>query len=51
MRIGTWNVEGRWSAEHASLLLDADADIWLLTEVRHSTQTPGYDLHATTESM
>ena len=37
MRIGTWNVDGRWSSTHAQLLADVGADVWLLTEVpRHA---------------
>lgn len=33
MRIGTWNLAGRWSARHRALLEDAACDVWLLTEV------------------
>ncbi len=33
MRIGTWNLEGRWSANHSQLLKKEACDIWLLTEV------------------
>jgi hypothetical protein len=32
VRIGTWNLEGRWTAAHGRLL-DERADLWLLTEV------------------
>ncbi|RYB94807.1 endonuclease/exonuclease/phosphatase family protein [Nocardioides oleivorans] len=45
MRIGTWNLAGRWSDHHATLLLDADCDVWLLTEVGERTSLPGYALH------
>ncbi|WP_210649192.1 endonuclease/exonuclease/phosphatase family protein [Nocardioides sp. SYSU D00065] len=45
MRIGTWNLAGRWSAAHRALLLDADCDVWLLTEVNEQTSLPGYALH------
>lgn len=45
MRIGTWNLAGRWSAEHRTLLLDADCDVWLLTEVNERTTLPGYTVH------
>ena len=44
MRIGTWNLAGRWSAHHAGLLLAADCDVWLLTEVNERTTLPGYTL-------
>lgn len=33
MRIGTWNLAGRWSEEHRTLLLRQECDVWLLTEV------------------
>ncbi|WP_457187138.1 endonuclease/exonuclease/phosphatase family protein [Nocardioides sp. P5_E3] len=42
MRIGTWNLAGRWSDEHRRLMLDADCDVWLLTEVNERTSLPGY---------
>ena len=45
MRIGTWNLAGRWSNDHRSLLLEADCDVWLLTEVNERTSLPGYAIH------
>ena len=45
MRIGTWNLAGRWSEHHQSLLLRADCDVWLLTEVNERTRLPGYAVH------
>jgi hypothetical protein len=33
MRIGTWNLDGRWSADHGRFLTEEECDIWLLTEV------------------
>lgn len=33
MRIGTWNLDARWSEGHASLLARHHCDVWLLTEV------------------
>ena len=33
MRIGTWNLAGRWSPGHRALLEGAGCDTWLLTEV------------------
>lgn len=32
MRIGTWNLAGRWSPDHRDHLLGADCDVWLPTE-------------------
>jgi hypothetical protein len=51
VRIGTWNLAGRWSAHHADLLLAADCDLWLLTEVSERTTLPGYTLHVSTTEM
>jgi endonuclease/exonuclease/phosphatase family metal-dependent hydrolase len=51
VRIGTWNLAGRWSDDHAALLLDADCDVWLLTEVNERTALPGYALHLSQSSM
>lgn len=36
MRIGTWNMAGRRQSGWQELLLDADCEIWLLTEVNES---------------
>lgn len=33
MRIGTWNLAGRWDARHRTLLETMDCDALLLTEV------------------
>jgi hypothetical protein len=33
VRIGTWNLEGRWWPDHLHLLEAAGCDLWLLTEV------------------
>ena len=51
MRIGTWNTAGRWSDEHLALVLEADCDVWLLTEVNERTSVPGYALHLSQERM
>lgn len=51
MRIGTWNLAGRWSAAHAAVVADLDADVLLLTEVPVQTQPPGYACHAARELM
>ena len=45
MRIGTWNLAGRWTDDHRALMLDADCHVWLLTEVSERTTLPGYALH------
>ncbi|GAA1438708.1 hypothetical protein GCM10009641_44580 [Mycobacterium cookii] len=51
MRIGTWNLAGRWSDAHLALLLEADCDVWLLTEVNERTSLPAYALHLTQSRM
>lgn len=51
VRIGTWNLAGRWSPDHRDLLLDADCDVWLLTEVSERTALPGYAVHCTSAHM
>ena len=33
MRIGTWNLAGRWSPRHRELFEQPECDVWLLTEV------------------
>ena len=45
VRIATWNLDGRWSDDHRALMLEADCDVWLLTEVGERTALPGYALH------
>lgn len=47
MRIGTWNLDGSWSADHASLLLQLDCEVLLLTECPAEVSLPGYGRHAT----
>ncbi len=51
VRIGTWNLAGRWSLDHRDLLLGADCDLWLLTEVSERTVLPGYAVHCTSARM
>jgi hypothetical protein len=41
VRIGTWNLEGRWSPDHLRLLEAAACDLWLLTEVPRRAALPG----------
>lgn len=42
MRIGTWNLAGRWSDTRADFLAALECDVLLLTEVHHQTRVPGY---------
>lgn len=51
MRIGTWNLAGRWSDDHRSLLLEADCDVWLLTEVSERTTLSGFAVHLSEAPM
>lgn len=51
MRIGTWNLAGRWSPAHESLLRSLDCDVLLLTEVNERLTLPGYQAHLSTETM
>ena len=45
LRVGTWNLQGKWSARHAGLLTKAACHVWLLTEVPVRAQLEGYALH------
>ncbi|MDO5678651.1 MAG: hypothetical protein Q4G35_14235, partial [Propionibacteriaceae bacterium] len=51
MRIGTWNLEGRWTPAHQEALASVDCDVWLLTEVNARTHLPGYHRHLTSALM
>lgn len=51
MKIGTWNLAGRWDARHEALLDAQDCDVWLLTEVNERVQLPGYFIHRTAGPM
>lgn len=51
MRVGTWNLAGRWSAQHAALLQEQECDVWLLTEVSHRAQLPDWTARATSAEM
>ena len=33
MRIGTWNLEQKWTKDHAGLIAKQKCGVWLLTEV------------------
>ena len=51
VRIGTWNLAGRWSPAQLDVLVAQDCDVWLLTEVRKDVRFPGYRPHVTTAEM
>lgn len=51
MRIGTWDLEGRWTPEHGDVLLQQECDLWLLTEVAAGTRLPGYAAVTTEADM
>jgi hypothetical protein len=51
VRIGTWNLAGRWGTGQRELLLTQDCDVWLLTEVREDVALPGLESHLTTSRM
>jgi hypothetical protein len=44
MRIGTWNLDGRLSANHRQFLEKEECDIWLLTEVPNGLVLEGGEL-------
>ncbi len=33
MKIGTWNLDGKWTERHREFLAQQECDVWLLTEV------------------
>jgi hypothetical protein len=51
LRIGTWNLEGRWGDDHLAFLLALDCDVLLLTEVSERLVVPGHALHLGTAVM
>lgn len=51
VRIGTWNLAGRWGLDHLELLLPPECDVWLLTEVRADVSLPGFESHVTAAKM
>ena len=48
MRIGTWNLDGRWSAKHLQFLEKEACDVWLLTEVPNALCLDGGQLFRST---
>lgn len=51
MRIGTWNLAGRWDARHRDLIQRMDCDVLLLTEVSERMDLTGYDVHLSGQAM
>lgn len=51
VRIGTWNMDGKWSPDHLALLQREESDVWLLTEVHLQASIPGMQVHRTAELM
>jgi hypothetical protein len=51
VRIGTWNLEGRWSDRHRDLLTTMDCDVLLLTEVPKCFELAGFGVHRGERSM
>jgi len=51
MRVGTWNLAGRWDNRHERMMLDQGCDVWLLTEVRERVAIGGFFGHMTAGSM
>ena len=51
VRIRTWNMDGRWSPEHADFMNQLDCNVWLLTEVNDSVELDGFERHVSEELM
>jgi hypothetical protein len=51
MRIGTWNLDGRWSRAHHVFMQKQACDVWLLTEVPEDVSLQGYTQHLSQEIM
>jgi endonuclease/exonuclease/phosphatase family protein len=51
MRIGTWNLAGRWSDDHRGFVEDLRCDVLLLTEVSDRVELPGMTGHMTSAQM
>lgn len=51
MQIGTWNLAGRWTANHLDFVKRLDCDVLLLTEVNEQTEIPGYHRHLSESPM
>jgi hypothetical protein len=51
LRIGTWNLAGRWGDAHLAFLLGMECDVLLLTEVNERVAVPGHALHVSEATM
>jgi hypothetical protein len=51
VRIGTWNLEGRWDQRHLDQVMAMRCDILLLTEVSESVELSEVKIHTTTTWM
>lgn len=51
VRIGSWNLQGRWDERHHGLLEAMRCDVLLLTEVSEKVAIPGMEMHKTTGVM
>jgi hypothetical protein len=51
VRIGTWNIAGRWDERHRALLETANCDVWLLTEVNERVELDGFHRHWSDKTM
>ena len=47
MRLGTWNLAGRWSDDHREFVEGLQCDVLLLTEVSDRVELPGMTGHVT----
>lgn len=45
VRVGTWNLDGRWDSRCQSALTRVAADVWLLTGLAERAALPGYRTH------
>jgi endonuclease/exonuclease/phosphatase family metal-dependent hydrolase len=51
VRIGTWNLEGRWDSRHLRIISGMRCDLLLLTEVSERVEIPGMHLHTSAHPM
>lgn len=51
MRIGTWNLAGRWDGRQEHLIRMQNCDVWLLTEVSERLFLDDYFMHRTIVCM
>ena len=51
MRVGTWNLAGRWTPAHEELLREQRCDVWLLTEVSDRLTLEDHNSVRTTSPM